>query len=143
MSSEPLPQRPASLRGQYSPSVSDWTFNSSPGPSSQLPNARAPTAWTTRSPPPKPRVLDLSPYPYDELDIASEEAIDITTLLKLVVGNALLQYASTGIAMPFEVAKVLMQVQWIPRDAVAFVPEEVVYDPDEAESDEQDAVCDF
>ena len=140
MSSESLPQRPTSLRGQYSPPVSDWAFNSSSGlpSSSQPPNAPVPTTWSTRSPPPKPRVLDLSPYPFEELDIGSEGAIDVRTLLKLLIGNALLQYASTGIAMPFEVAKVLTQVQWIPRDAVAFVPEEVVYEP---EGDEQDAVC--
>ncbi|KAF8344071.1 mitochondrial carrier domain-containing protein [Cantharellus anzutake] len=43
--------------------------------------------------------------------------------------------------MPFEVAKILMQVQWIPRDAVAFVPEEVIYGED-AENGEQDAMSD-
>lgn len=31
--------------------------------------------------------------------------------------QAFLQYSSTAIAMPWEVGKLLLQVQWVPRDA--------------------------
>ena len=34
-----------------------------------------------------------------------------------MLGQAFLQYTSTAIAMPWEVGKLLLQVQWVPRDA--------------------------
>lgn len=39
-------------------------------------------------------------------------------MLKWAISAAVLQYATTGIAMPFEVAKTLMQVQWIPKESI-------------------------
>jgi fusion and transport protein UGO1 len=33
------------------------------------------------------------------------------------VASAVLQYTSNAIAMPWEVGKLLLQVQWVPRDA--------------------------
>lgn len=32
------------------------------------------------------------------------------------IASALLAYAGTAVVMPFEVAKVLLQVQWIPKE---------------------------
>lgn len=36
---------------------------------------------------------------------------------KALVASAVLQYTSTAIVMPWEVGKLLLQVQWVPRDA--------------------------
>lgn len=126
----------------YSPPLSDWSFNSTPGASqsSTAPNGiAATTAWSSRAPPSKPRVLDLSPYPYEELDGASDY-VDTRTAIKLLIGQALLQYASTGIAMPFEVAKILMQVQWIPKELPEGDPPGVIFEAPEEEEVEQDSV---
>ncbi len=38
-------------------------------------------------------------------------------VFKALVASAVLQYTSTAIVMPWEVGKLLLQVQWVPRDA--------------------------
>jgi fusion and transport protein UGO1 len=53
-------------------------------------------------------------------------------LVKSLVASAVLQYTSTAIAMPWEVGKMLLQVQWVPRNAV--LPEQI---PDEGGEDEE------
>ena len=35
-----------------------------------------------------------------------------------MISSALMQYTSTAMAMPFEVGKTLLQVQWSPREGV-------------------------
>lgn len=113
--------RLGSLRGAYSPVATDWTFvEATPlsGPSAaagSVPASSAP-AWSAGPTPGRARVLDLSPYPIDDLDPSS--ALDTKTVFKWLVSAGVLQYATTGIAMPFEVAKILMQCQWIPKDAI-------------------------
>lgn len=47
-------------------------------------------------------------------------------LVKTLVASAVLQYATTAIAMPWEVGKLLLQVQWVPRDAGEVEEEEEV-----------------
>lgn len=47
-------------------------------------------------------------------------------LLKTLVASAFLQYTTTAIAMPWEVGKLLLQVQWVPRDAAESDDEEPV-----------------
>ena len=42
--------------------------------------------------------------------------MEIKLLLKGLIAGAVLQYTSTALAMPFEVGKLLLQVQWVPRD---------------------------
>jgi mitochondrial fusion and transport protein UGO1 len=42
--------------------------------------------------------------------------ITASVILKGIVASAFLQYGSTAIAMPWEVGKMLLQVQWVPRD---------------------------
>jgi len=42
--------------------------------------------------------------------------VEIRLLLKSLIAGAVLQYTSTALAMPFEVGKLLLQVQWVPRD---------------------------
>lgn len=38
-------------------------------------------------------------------------------MLKGFLASELLQYTGTALVMPWEVGKVLLQIQWIPRDA--------------------------
>lgn len=47
-------------------------------------------------------------------------------LLKTLVASAFLQYTTTAIAIPWEVGKLLLQVQWVPRDAGEMDDEEPV-----------------
>jgi fusion and transport protein UGO1 len=42
---------------------------------------------------------------------------DAALLVKAMVASALMQYTTAAIAMPFDVGKTLLQVQWVPRDA--------------------------
>ena len=42
--------------------------------------------------------------------------MEIKLLIKSLIAGAVLQYTSTALAMPFEVGKLLLQVQWVPRD---------------------------
>jgi mitochondrial fusion and transport protein UGO1 len=136
MPDESLPPRPPSLRDLYTPQHTDWSFNPASSPGSSANGASSSSAWSSRAPPPKHRVLELSPYPLDELEGAGEYILDTRGMIKVLIGNALLQYATTGIAMPFEVAKILMQCQWIPRELAQDGPEEVIIEvPEELEQD--------
>lgn len=111
--------RQGSLRGAYTPTATEWTFIEAPASGSSAsgsPNAPSSAPWSAGPPPSRARVLDLSPYPYDEFDASS--TLDTKAALKWLISAAVLQYATTGIAMPFEVAKTLMQCQWIPKDAI-------------------------
>lgn len=96
--------------------------------------AAAPTAsamtsyqWTTR--PAHNSIFDLSP----SLDLSEPSSLDVPLLLRSLVASALLQYTSTALVMPLEVGKLLLQIQWIPRDALApssqVHEEEVVEEP--------------
>ena len=51
----------------------------------------------------------------------------------------MLQYTSTAIVMPWEVGKLLLQVQWVPRDAGEVDEDEV----EVAVDDQEDAVGDI
>lgn len=48
--------------------------------------------------------------------MSEPSGLDVRLLLKTLVASAFLQYTSTALAMPFEVGKLLLQVQWVPRD---------------------------
>jgi fusion and transport protein UGO1 len=80
-------------------------------------------------------IFDLSP----SLDLSEPSSINATQLFKAVVASAILQYTSTAVVMPWEVGKMLLQVQWVPRDAGE--PEPLVLDV--VENDDDDAVCSF
>lgn len=112
-----------SLRGAYSSTAAEWTFIEAPGSSSSASSSSAAGAssssagaWSSSSAPPRARVLDLSPYPIEDLDAGAAD-VDLRTAFKWLISAGVLQYATTGIAMPFEVAKILMMCQWIPKDA--------------------------
>lgn len=45
-------------------------------------------------------------------------SVNMSLLFRSLVASALLQYSSTAIAMPLEVGKLLLQIQWVPRETV-------------------------
>ncbi|KAH9487066.1 Mitochondrial fusion and transport protein ugo1 [Psilocybe cubensis] len=114
---------PSSLRDLYIDPSQAWAFvppttpavaNSS---SSAAPLPPADTAkvhsfqWSTR--PSHNSIFDLSP----SLDLSEPSGINVAQLFKAFLASAVLQYTSTAIVMPWEVGKLLLQVQWVPRDA--------------------------
>jgi mitochondrial fusion and transport protein UGO1 len=56
-------------------------------------------------------IFELSP------GLAEPGGLDLGLLVKTLVASAVLGYTTTAIAMPWEVGKCLLQVQWVPRDA--------------------------
>ncbi|KAA1468497.1 mitochondrial carrier [Dentipellis sp. KUC8613] len=108
---------PSSLRDLYNTPPSPWTFvpppiNGSTSSVSQS-NAAPPPSYSfpARPRPPQNSIFELSPA------LADPGGADMTLLLKTLVANAFLEYASNVVAMPWEVGKCLLQVQWVPRDA--------------------------
>jgi len=69
--------------------------------------------WTTR--PAHNSIFDLSP----SLDLSEPASFNGPLLVRSLVASALLQYTSTALVMPLEVGKLLLQIQWIPKDAPA------------------------
>lgn len=109
-----------SLRDLYSPPSTQWTFV--PPPSSSVPTQSATNAsfashqWTTRPAPNS--IFDLSP----SLSVGEPLSLDVSLLFRSLVASALLQYSSTAMAMPLEVGKLLLQIQWVPKDALTQEP---------------------
>lgn len=81
--------------------------------------------WTTR--PAHNSIFDLSP----SLDLSEPSSLDVSLLLRSLFASALLQYTSTALVMPLEVGKLLLQIQWIPKDAPA--PSSQIYEEEEEE----------
>ena len=121
----------------YNPPSASWSFvppapagpqNSSGGSathsgagssSSIIPNpSSGQLKWSSR--PAHNSVFDLSPS-LDPND-PSGHGLDIKILLPAALASALLQYTSTALAMPWEVGRVLLQVQWVPRDVGEIEP---------------------
>lgn len=132
---------PSSLRDLYIDPSQAWAFvppTTPPGANST--SSAAPPAdtsnvhsfqWSTR--PSHNSIFDLSP----SLDLSEPSGINVAQLFKAFVASAVLQYTSTAIVMPWEVGKLLLQVQWVPRDAGD--PEPLPLEM--AEDDNDDAVC--
>ncbi|KAJ7462761.1 mitochondrial carrier domain-containing protein [Mycena galericulata] len=122
----------SSLRGLYSDPSSAWSFVQSlpAAPSNSTPSPQTPSSspyqWSSR--PSHNSIFDLSPELADPSD-----GIDPINLLKTVAASAILQYTSSAIAMPWEVGKLLLQVQWVPRDAGEPDPPELPPDDDDDE----------
>ncbi|KAF8521480.1 mitochondrial carrier domain-containing protein [Gautieria morchelliformis] len=104
-----------SLRDLYSSPSSSWSFippqpnsSSATATSSSIPKHE----WSTRhhtSP-----VFDLSPsFPLERDGIN----VDLGAVLKGLLASELVQYTGTALVMPWAVGKILLQIQWIPRDA--------------------------
>lgn len=123
---------PSSLRDLYAPAPNTWSFNAPLANASDAATA-APAAsvsyqWSTRqggNP-----LLGLSG------SIPDDEGLDVKALLVGLFTSALLQYATTAVAVPWEVGKTLLQVQWIPRDVDTIPLRDYV-----KEQDEEEEVC--
>ncbi|KAG2080677.1 mitochondrial carrier domain-containing protein, partial [Suillus cothurnatus] len=109
-----------SLRDLYNSPSSAWAFVPPPPP---VQNASAPASatssmasyqWTTR--PAHNSIFDLSP----SLDLSEPSTLNLSLLLR-----------SLQLVMPLEVGKLLLQIQWIPKDAPA--PSSEVHEEDEEE----------
>ena len=126
---------PPSLRDLYIDPAQTWAFTTpTPLSNATIPAPTPPAApvaqsyqWSTR--PSHNSIFDLSP----SLDLSEPTGINAAQLFKAFVASAVLQYTSNAIAMPWEVGKLLLQVQWVPRDAGE--PE-----PLHAEDDHEEAV---
>lgn len=100
-----------SLRDLYSSSPSSWSFIPS---QSNLSSTSTPTKpeWSTR--PNTNPVFDLSPsFPLEHNGLN----VDLRVELKNFFASELLQYTGTALVMPWEVGKILLQIQWVPRDS--------------------------
>ena len=130
------PASQGSLRDLYSSPGTTWTFVPEAALGSQSSSSTAATSatrqWSTRPSSSSP-VFDLSPS-LDLYDTGT--AVPLKTMLKMLVASAFLRYSTTAIAMPWEVGKLLLQVQWIPKEEVeppTPAQEEQLLPDDEAE----------
>ncbi|OBZ79995.1 Mitochondrial fusion and transport protein ugo1 [Grifola frondosa] len=83
--------------------------------------------WSFVPPVPADNLTSSSPFFDLSTFIADEDSgIDITLLLKGIIASAMQQYSTTAIAMPWDVGKTLLQVQWVPRDAGEVPPSAVL-----------------
>lgn len=124
----------SSLRDLYNDPSSAWSFlpaapngPNSPNGTTAPPSTTHTYEWKTNRPTPR-SIFDLSP----SADL-SDSGVDVSLLLSSMLAQAFLQYTSTAIAMPWEVGKLLLQVQWVPRDAG-----EVEASAESAEYEEED-----
>jgi hypothetical protein len=99
---------PTSLRDLYAAPPDGWSFFPAPEDLASLGTKSQTSSWPSRSA--DSHVFNLSPI---DSDVVS---LDLRVMVKALVASGALQYATTAIAMPFEVGKVLLQIQWIPKD---------------------------
>lgn len=118
-----------SLRDNYVPPPSAWSFQPPAGDGGPSAPGPSPTyQWNAK--PSHNSVLDMSPG----LAFTEPSMANAPTYLRAFLATAALQYSSHGIAMPWDVGRTLLQVQWVPRDAG-------VVDYPEEEEEVQDEVC--
>jgi hypothetical protein len=128
---------PPSLRDLYNYPSSAWSFLPAPTPSSDTTSPAhsqvvSPTyqyQWSTR--PSYNSIFDLSP----SIDLNERSSLNATLLFRSLLASAVLQYTSSAIAMPWEVGKLLLQVQWVPRDTGNPGPNTDLEEEDDAVSD--------
>ena len=104
---------PSSLRDLYSTNPPTWSFTTPSNPTRPppLPSSSSNPSHTLSSRPIQNSVFELSPA------LAEPGGLELGLLIKTLVASAVLEYTTTVIAMPWEVGKCLLQVQWVPRDA--------------------------
>jgi mitochondrial fusion and transport protein UGO1 len=130
---------PASLRDLYTDPSSAWAFLSPQPGQSSPPNSATPSSstpsyqWSAR--PAQNSVFDLSP----SLDFTESDSVNVTVVLKGLLASAFMQYTSTAIAMPWEVGKMLLQVQWVPRETGEPEPNDELDEEEDAVSVSLDA----
>jgi fusion and transport protein UGO1 len=126
---------PPSLRDLYVDPSNAWAFvppvPNVPPPSAPPPEPSAQAyQWSTR--PTRNSIFELSP----SLDLAEPTGVNAAYLFKTVVASAVLQYTSSALVNPWEVGKLLLQVQWVPRDAGEPQAEE-----EYVEEEQEETVC--
>ncbi|RXW22895.1 hypothetical protein EST38_g2943 [Candolleomyces aberdarensis] len=127
----------SSLRDLYIDPSSAWSFvpsatNSTNPPVPKEPPLAPAYQWSSR--PSHNSLFDLNP----SLGNAESAGSNVRDLFKTLIASAVLQYCSTAVSNPLEVATTLLQVQWVPRDAGDPVPSESAHideDNDDALSD--------
>ncbi|KAG8908537.1 hypothetical protein FRB99_005897 [Tulasnella sp. 403] len=133
-----MAQPSGSLRETYTTPPQSWSFIPAPSTNSSASTSSG-TTWSRSS---KPYVFDMAPAPFSELGselLGDEEGRDWGRLVSDTLASAFLAYAGTAVVMPFEVAKVLLQVQWIPKEELSDMmepPEELPGTDPEKEEDE-------
>ncbi|PWN30596.1 mitochondrial carrier [Jaminaea rosea] len=118
-------QGPHPLRPYYQPHDEPHIYSSSSssrGPSGAASSSASSAAHTTSSSPSATVTIPRRPNRYvndnDDTLSAAQFGSSISDMTKAGLLGLLLQYSSTCVAMPFEVAKLLLQVQWVPKDEV-------------------------
>ncbi|KAF7975751.1 hypothetical protein HWV62_8537 [Athelia sp. TMB] len=131
MSSQP------SLRDLYTDPNTAWTFIPSPDNPAGVSNATSSAAGTGAGQAYEWKSsIDSSRSIFDLYPSQDVEGVDMSQLLTSYAATAFLQYTSTAIAMPWEVGRLLLQVQWVPRDAGdAELMGDAASDDDEASSE--------
>ena len=122
-----------SLRDLYAPPPNSWSFSAPPTNASDVGNTASEAAsvsyqWSTRQT--SRPLLGLSGTMPDD------EGLDVKALMVGLFTSALLQYATTAVAVPWEGGKTLLQVQWIPRDIDTIPLRDYT-----KEHDEEEEVC--
>ena len=125
--------QPASLRDLYAPPPTTWSFTPpTNGSQAAVPTTSTPSyQWSTHSS--QGSIFGLGPSGYDE------SGTEIGPLLRGATNFLIGQFSSTMVAIPWEIGKVLLQVQWVPRDTE--VPEDDEDVGPLEEHNEDDAVC--
>jgi len=104
-----------SLRDTYAPSQASWSFvpsrNNNASPSAVTSNVPQTSYEWSASAPTSP-IFDLS----SSLSLTEPSGVYIKLLLKGLIAGVILKHTSTALAIPFEVGKLLLRVQWVPRD---------------------------
>jgi hypothetical protein len=101
-----MPESTASLRDLYSKPPDIWSF---PVMKSGVSNGVSSTSqWPSQSRQPHP-LFDLTSQQ------SEQDGLLISVTLKGIFASALLQYSTAAVAMPWEVGKLLLQIQYLPR----------------------------
>ncbi|KAJ9476638.1 Mitochondrial fusion and transport protein UGO1 [Pseudozyma hubeiensis] len=98
-----------------------FSMSGTPNPSAASSSSKAYGAATTPKPNSNRYVSSNDAKPYVATTSAAgfgEADASVSDILRALLISGALQYTSTCLAMPFEVGKLLLQVQWVPRDDV-------------------------
>ncbi|EKM60798.1 uncharacterized protein PHACADRAFT_133578 [Phanerochaete carnosa HHB-10118-sp] len=124
---------PASLRDLYATPPNPWSFNDAPANGTDATVSAPSTSYQWTAPPSSNSQALLG------LTAPDDEGMDAKAVAVGLVTSALLQYATTAVAIPWEVGKTLLQVQWIPRDLEALPSRDLPRETDEEEEMSDDS----
>ncbi|TKY90767.1 hypothetical protein EX895_000765 [Sporisorium graminicola] len=98
-----------------------FSTTGTPGASAAASSSKAIGSASSSKPTPNRYMSSNDAKPYVATTSASgfgEADASISDIFRALLLSGALQYTSTCLAMPFEVGKLLLQVQWVPRDDV-------------------------